>query len=269
MRKLFLTAMLLVLGSAANAATLKETVDRTFDVRPGADVKLRNVNGRVTIKAWDQPRVKVVAVKEVETSRNQLQEAMKELRIEFQPRNGGLSIITHYPNEGEGLSSIFDWIAGDRINAEVQYDVMVPRSMNVDVTNTNGSVHLSDVTGRHELDTTNGRIEVLRCAGALDASTTNGGIKAELRQVTKGAPLRFATTNGRIELTVPRDLAVEVDASTTNGAISTDLPVTTTRISSNSLRGTINGGGTPLRLRTTNGAISIRTLAAPMTSAGR
>ena len=260
MRKFFLTAMLLIVSTAASAASLTETVDRTFNVRPGANVTLKNVNGRITVKAWDQPRVKVVAVKEVEADRDDVKNAMKELRVEFVERDGGLSINTRYPNEDRKAASIFDWMFGDHVQAEVQYDLMVPRTMNVDVTNTNGSIHLSDVTGKHELDTTNGKIEVTRCAGSLDASTTNGSITAELQKVAKGQPLSFSTTNGRIEVAVPANLAVDVDAGTTNGSIKTDLPVATTKIGSNSLRGSINGGGTPLRMRTTNGGISIRSL---------
>lgn len=260
MRKLFLSGLLLFLTVSAGAATLKETVDRTFDVRPGADVVLTNVNGRITVKAWDQPRVKVVALKEVQTSRDQLKDAMKALRVEMQPRNGGLSIVTHYPKEGQGFSSIFDWILDDRVQAEVEYELMVPRTMNVEVTNTNGSIHVTEVAGKHDLDTTNGKIVVTRCAGSLEASTTNGSISAELRQVAKGQPLRFETTNGRIEISVPQNLAVDLDAGTTNGSIDTDLPVATTKIGRNSLRGTINGGGTPLRMRTTNGGIAIRAL---------
>jgi DUF4097 and DUF4098 domain-containing protein YvlB len=100
---------------------------------------------------------------------------------------------------------------------------------------------------------------VARCAGSLDASTTNGSINAELTSVTRGHRLRFETTNGRISVALPASLAVDVDADTTNGSIRSDLPVATTRISRNSLRGTINGGGTPLELRTTNGGIEIRT----------
>jgi len=260
MRKLFLTAMLLVVATAASAASLTETIDRTFNVRPGANVTLTNVNGRITVKAWDQPRVKVVAVKEVDADRDDLKDAMKALRVEFQERDGGLTIITRYPNEDRKVASIFDWMFGDHVQAEVQYDLMVPRTMNVDVSNTNGSIRLSDVTGKHDLDTTNGKIEVSRCSGSLEASTTNGSITAELQKVVKGQPLRLSTTNGRIEIAVPADLAVDVDAGTTNGSIHTDLPVATTRIGSNSLRGSINGGGTPLRMRTTNGGISIRTL---------
>ncbi|HVE71314.1 MAG TPA: DUF4097 family beta strand repeat-containing protein [Thermoanaerobaculia bacterium] len=257
MRELLLSAVLLIFGQAASAASLKETIDRTFDVRPGASVELTNVNGRVTVKAWDQPRVKVVAVKEVEASRDLLKGAMKELRVDIQPRNGGLVITTHYPND-DNAAGFFDWLFGDDIDANVTYDLMVPRSMNIDVENTNGGIYLTDITGKHELDTTNGRIEVTRCAGALDAATTNGSIHAQLLRVTKNEPMRFETTNGRIEIEVPADFAAEIDASTTNGAIKSDLPVTTRRIDDNSLRGTINGGGTLIRLRTTNGGIAIR-----------
>src|SRR5690349_1393723 len=71
MRKLLLIATLL-LTSAASAAELSETIDRTFDVRPGAKVVLSNVNGRITIGSWDQPRVRVVAEKEVDGDRDEL-----------------------------------------------------------------------------------------------------------------------------------------------------------------------------------------------------
>lgn len=258
MRKLLLSAVLVLFAHVASAATLKQTIDKTFDVRPGADLALTNVNGRVTVKAWDQPRVKVVAVKEVETDRDQLQKVMNELRVEIQPRNGGLVITTHYPNEGS--HTIFDWILGNDIDAQVTYELTVPRTMNVDVENTNGGIYLSDVTGKHELDTTNGKISVERCAGSLDATTTNGGIEAELTRVSQGQPMRFETTNGRIEVAVPANFAADIDASTTNGSIKTDLPVATKSAGDNSLRGKINGGGTLLRMRTTNGGIALRSL---------
>jgi DUF4097 and DUF4098 domain-containing protein YvlB len=257
-RKLFLTA-LLVVATSLTAATRTETVDRTFDVKPGATVQLTNVNGRVTVSAWDQARVRVVAVKKVEADSDDVAEAMKALRVDLQPQNGGLVIDTIYPKDHEGAGSLFSWLLGDDIDAQVTYELTVPRTMNVDVSNTNGGIHLNGVAGTHELDTTNGKIEVARCAGSLDASTTNGSIRAELTKVNKGQPLRFETTNGRIEVELPSDLAVDLDASTTNGSIDSELPVSTTRTDRNSLRGSINGGGTSLRMRTTNGGIAIRT----------
>ena len=257
MRKLLLVALLAV-TSAASAATLTETIDKTYDVKAGADVVLRNVNGRITVKAWDQPRVKVVAVKEVEAGRSEVQEVMNELRVEIVPSNGGLTISTHHPKRSSH-DSVFDWIMGNDVEAEVTYDLMVPRTMDLDLTSVNGAIRVSDVTGKHDLETTNGRIEVVNCSGSLDASTTNGSINAELTQVAKGQPMTFETTNGRITVTVPSNFAADVDAGTTNGSIHTDLPIATSRVSRSSLRGSINGGGTPMRMRTTNGGIEIRT----------
>jgi DUF4097 and DUF4098 domain-containing protein YvlB len=104
---------------------------------------------------------------------------------------------------------------------------------------------------------TNGHIELVRCAGDLDAETTNGAIRAELAEVNPGKGIRLETTNGRITIALPKSIAARVDASTTNGSIKTDLPVTTTEVRRNTLRGTINGGGGELKLRTTNGSITI------------
>lgn len=258
MKRALLATLVLFAALTASAAELTETIDRTFDVRPGANVVLTNVNGSVRVTAWDQPRVRVVARKEVRGDRDELREALKSLRVDLQPKNGGLDITTHHPkHDGSGF---FDWILGEHVSRQVTYDVTVPRNMNLEVSNTNGSIRLSGITGKHELETTNGKINVDGCGGSLDASTTNGSIHAELTNVTRGQPLSFHTTNGRIELTVPANLAADLDAGTTNGSINSDLPVATTRVSRTSLRGSVNGGGTPLRMRTTNGGIEIRTL---------
>jgi DUF4097 and DUF4098 domain-containing protein YvlB len=256
MRKFVFVVLMLIVSTAAGAAELTETIDRTFDVRPGAAVTLSNVNGSVTVTAWDQPRVRVVAVKKVEADRDEVQEVLKALRVELQPRDGGLDINTRYPKRGD--HSILGWLFGDDIEAQVRYELTVPRTMKLDLESVNGAIYVDGVNGAHEVETTNGSIEMTRCAGSIDASTTNGAISAELTTVAKGQPLRFSTTNGRIEVTLPPTLAVDVDAGTTNGAIKTDLPIATTRFERNSLKGTINGGGTPLRMRTTNGGISIK-----------
>lgn len=258
MKTALIAGTALLLSTAAAAASLSETIDRTFDARPGATVVLNNVNGRIAVSSWDQPRVRVVAEKEVEGGRADVKEMLRALRVEMEPRDGGVVVTTHHPKRVEGAWSIFDWIAGNHENAQVRYEVTVPRTMNLVVSNTNGSVRLDGINGVHELETTNGKIEVSRSAGSVEASTTNGAIAVELLSVAAGKPMRLSTTNGRIEMTVPRNAAVDVDASTTNGTIRSDLPVATTRAGGRSLRGTINGGGTPLRLRTTNGGISIR-----------
>jgi hypothetical protein len=258
--KSILAVATLLLATAASAVELTETIDKTFDVKPGSSVVLENVNGGITVSAWDQARVRVIARKEVKGDRDDATRAMKELRVELQPRNGGLVVKTEYPDHDHGISSIFDWLTGDHVQAQVRYELTVPKSMNLDISNTNGAITVNDVAGRHDLDTTNGRITTVRCAGSLDATTTNGRINVELVRVTPGQDMKLSTTNGGITLTVPSNFAGELDAGTTNGSIHTDFPITTTRGDNNRLRGSVNGGGAQLKLRTTNGGINIKKL---------
>jgi hypothetical protein len=260
MRKVALLLVLIAAASSVRGAELSENIDRTFNVKPGSSFVLTNVNGRVTVNSWDQPRVHVVARKEVEASSSVLKDVMRELQVEFQQRDGGLVVKTHMPKRTEGGTALFSWLTGDRVEAQVEYQITVPRTMNLDVETVNGAVLVTGVNGRHEVETTNGRIEIARCAGSIHASTTNGSIEAELLTVAKGQPLELETTNGRIEVSVPATLAVDVDADTMNGGVRTDLPISTTRVSRTSLRGTMNGGGAPLKLRTVNGGIAIKSI---------
>jgi hypothetical protein len=249
-------SLLLLTAAAARATTLQERFDKTFDVRPGSVVALGNLNGHITIGSWDQPRVRVQALRKVSSRDNDTaRSAMKELRIEISPANGGLHIVTHYPKRDDGF---FDWIAGTNVDMSVTYELTVPRQVGLQVENTNGGLDVAGVSGSLKLETTNGRIKLIRCAGDIYADTTNGGISAELLSVSPGRPMHLETTNGSIDVAVPRSVAFAVDAENTNGSIETDLPVSISGAHhKHDLHGTINGGGPELRIRTTNGGISI------------
>ena len=261
MRKHTLFALLLTLISAtAGAETLTEAFDRTIDVRPGALLSLSNINGHITVNAWDQPRVRIHAQKRAESrDTDAAKQGLASLKIETAAANGGLKINTVYPKSNNG---IMEWIAGTSVSLSVTYEVTVPRSMNLSLEDTNGAVDITGVHGEHHVETTNGHLELVRCGGSLDAETTNGAIRVELLDVTPGKAVRVETTNGRITLSVPSNFAAKLDAGTTNGSITTDLAVTTTETGHHALRGTMNGGGPEVRLRTTNGSIAIKATAA-------
>ena len=255
MTRRLLSLALLFAAATAGATTLDQVFDRTYDVRPGARVSIENVNGRITVMAWNQPRVRVRAEQHVESHDSDLARKTMAALVNVAPDARGLSVHTNQPHTNNGF---FEWLAGMSVNARVNYEITVPRSMNLEVETVNGSLAASNVSGVLRLSTVNGRINVERCAGELDASTTNGSIAAELLAVTPGRPTSLSTTNGRITVSVPRTIAARVDAGNSNGSISSELPVAATTSGKHSLRGTINGGGNAeLRLRTTNGSIEI------------
>jgi hypothetical protein len=105
--------------------------------------------------------------------------------------------------------------------------------------------------------TTNGAISLLQVAGGCNAHTTNGKITAEILSLdSQGCELH--TTNGAIHITLPENIRADLDASTTNGNVTSQLPLSVQgKISQRGMEGKINGGGPPLKLRTTNGGITI------------
>ncbi|HSK78220.1 MAG TPA: DUF4097 family beta strand repeat-containing protein [Thermoanaerobaculia bacterium] len=261
-------------GMAAQAVTLKDRFQQTYPLQAGGTVTLDNVNGGVTIEAWDKNEVQVVADKEVKANDSDTaRKAMQQVRIEVEKSAGRLDIVTKLPKQGSGL---VDWMTGKNVNINVKYQVKVPRNAvldietvnggirlagthgKVDAETTNGALTIDGVHGNLRLGTTNGSISVARSAGAVEAETTNGSIEVELTEVPDGSDLAFETTNGSVTVRLPRDIRVSLDAATSNGRVSSDFDVDgADSKSKRRLSGDINGGGGKLRVRSTNGSVTI------------
>ncbi len=65
-------------------------------------------------------------------------------------------------------------------NFSVSYQILVPRSMNVDLKAHNGGISLSSVEGSLKFETTNGGVSLSDLAGDVKGRTTNGGVKVSL-----------------------------------------------------------------------------------------
>jgi len=140
----------------------------------------------------------------------------------------------------------------------------------------NGSVDLSDVVGDIEIATSNakvcccgtkgrlmarssnGKIELEDHCGSIDASTSNGLIRVSMDAMGEEG-VQLATSNGRIVLELPEQVDADVDIRVDNGVIRNDRKLCkATRERSGQLRGRLGEGGAPIKLRTSNGSISLR-----------
>ena len=103
----------------------------------------------------------------------------------------------------------------------------------------------------------NGKIEISSHRGSIDAATSNGLIRASLAELR--GPLVLATSNGRIALELPEGVDADVDARVDNGMIRNQRSLDRcTHSSGGRLAGTLGHGGIPIKLRTSNGSISLR-----------
>ena len=267
-----LLAGLIAGWSAAEAATLKVPVAKTYPFQAGGELSLENVNGAVTITAWDRDEVRLEAEKIVKAGDEATaKQAMEKLQVFVDPKPGRLTIETRMPKRDDGVIS---WLAGRSVDMRVEYRLQVPRDLKLRVENVNGRVTTLGVGGELGITTVNGGVDVAEARGTLRAVTTNGGVKIartsariEAQSVNGGVDLDLdqvaddvsvSTTNGGITLRLPASAAVTIDASAVNGGVETDLAVATEgKQSRKRLKGTVNGGGAQVEASTVNGGVRI------------
>lgn len=152
----------------------------------------------------------------------------------------------------------------------------------VEVETSNGAVELQGNEGPVTVRTSNGQIRADDVRGALSAVTSNGSVTARISNPEAGRPIVVTTSNGAVNITVdslkdnpvtattsnssitvrlPSRIGVQLKATTSNSSISTDFDVSARgSVSKTRVEGEINGGGAPMVLSTSNGAIRVERL---------
>ncbi len=140
-----------------------------------------------------------------------------------------------------------------------------------------GGIRVMYVSGPMELESSSGSICLTRVAGALQAATSGGTITAWINpdspagggNVRLAGASQLASGNGDILVFLPRNLAANIDATVANGDerhIEADPALHLTIQGSTNGSGPVhamavlNGGGAPLKLRTTAGKIRLQFL---------
>jgi hypothetical protein len=153
-------------------------------------------------------------------------------------------------------------------NWGVSFEILVPRSTDLNLKAHNGGIAISSVEGRIEFETMNGGVSLTDVAGDVKGRTTNGGVNVALAGNSwKGSGLDVITTNGGVHLSMPETYAANIETGTTNGGFRSNIPalnVTTEDVRgperhqrATRLNTALNGGGAPIRVITTNGGVSI------------
>jgi TonB family protein len=140
-----------------------------------------------------------------------------------------------------------------------------------------GGIRVMYVSGPMELESSSGSICLTRVAGALQAATSGGTITAWINpdspagggNVRLSGASQLASGNGDIIVFLPRNLAANIDATVTNGgerrieadpALHLTMQAPAYGPGSVHAMAVLNGGGAPLKLKTTGGKIRLQFL---------
>ena len=255
---LVLSLSLLLISSA-----WAEEWSKTFNISGKADLKVMTSDANITVDTWDENTIQA-------------------------------HVTTEHYKIGEGGITIRDSQNGDSVQLEVKYPhhdlhfgvnrgsvdiaIHMPRQGQVNLHTGDGSIRLTNLKGSMELDSGDGNLEVNSVDGTLRARTGDGHIRAEGRFdgveiatgdghvetiAEKGSSLGSGwdvqTGDGNVTVEVPSNFAADLELQSGDGRISLDLPVTVEgRLETNHVRGKLNGGGAPLRVRTGDGSIALK-----------
>jgi DUF4097 and DUF4098 domain-containing protein YvlB len=269
-------ALILLAASSANGA--EKTVERAFTVSPGGSLIVDADSASVHVSGSDTNQVTV------RMSARGSQEDLASTELDAFQKGQEVTVVMRRGKRG--------WFNWGSWNGGGHIEVTVPPRLGINVRTAGGSVELTDTIGSAILRTSGGEIVAKNVNGNVEARTSGGGILADnirgdIDAGTSGGDLRLlnvdgkirgetsggsvqcslvgnnrgisaTTSGGSIQLTVPRTTTGNIEATTSGGGITSELPVATTKFEEDHVKGSINGGGQPIDVRTSGGSISLR-----------
>jgi hypothetical protein len=137
---------------------------------------------------------------------------------------------------------------------------------NLRLTSSDGNLTVQNATGTLEARSSDGHMKVDGNFSAVQLHTSDGTLDFSLAQGAQlTAASRIESSDGRVTIRVPHDLAAELDISTSDGHIDCSLPLTMDHYDSREgsghhLRGKLNAGSVPLTIHTSDGNVTISQL---------
>ena len=217
---------------------------------PAGRLGVSGTNGGIAVRQWDRPDV-LVRARVVGRARSgaEAERLVDATTLDVRGRD----VQARTPEGGRGRS------------VSVGYEVFAPRRTDLALRTQNGGLSVEGVEGRIEARTQNGGVALRDVAGDVLARTQNGGISVDLGgSGWRGSGLDVKTTNGGIQIAVPRGYSADLEASTQTGRISTpglslhDERRDRGRYVGDHVRARIGDGGPRLVAVTTNGGITVR-----------
>ena len=225
----------------------KSAWSRTYKVAAGVTLEIREPNGQITVEATDGTEIQVSATR---VAKAPTEEAAKAAAEKIQ-------INEKVSDDRVELDSTAGFQLTSGLKQHVDYDIKVPRSINLTIKATNSKVDVRSVTGMVKIEAVNGEIIVDGAEQGAEITTINGRVVLNLAKIgADGA--RVKSTNGEIEVGVPAGGKATFVARVTNGAVEVQgLELQTSEKTYRRLDATLGGGGPEIRLDTTNGVIRI------------
>ena len=196
---------------ATPAAQAVQNIDRSLPTGATPSVEISNVQGRVTVTAWDQQVVKVTGTIENDQTEFEFVGDQRHVVIKVRPESGK----SHHEHD------------------EAILDIKVPAGASLDINTVSADIDVQGVRGEQRLEAVSGGVTTVAYSEQLDVRTISGD--AVVKGTGGKARIEVQSVSGGVTV---RGVDGEVEAQSVSGNIELDLG-TATRLSLETVSGNL------------------------------
>jgi len=256
-----------------------ESFQRSFTLNSGGALRVDNYKGTIHVTGADSNQVVVNVVKRFEGSEADRKEWMRETRVDFRNESNRVEVDVHYPSTS--WSCWFCWREHSEYSAAVELEIKVPRHTSVEIESYKPDIKISSLQGDLRINSYKSPMNIESTTGAIRIETYKDEIRlhnvnirgalsvksykadATIEATSLGDSADLENERGSITLRVPASAGLDLDFDgARRSSFHSDFPLASQAGGrwDHSVRGTINQGGTRVRLRTTRGSVSLEKL---------
>lgn len=249
---------------------------RSFPVQSGGTLAVDNYKGLIRVTGSDTGQVVVNVLKKFEGTDKDRTWWMANTQVHFTNAADRVEVSVEYPSCN---CSTTGWDNHEEYQASVELTIQVPRKVNlqikgykpaIDLSGTDGDIRVSSYKAPIEIQGTSGAVHVetyketvrlkdVTIRGTLDVQMYKGEASVEAKSL--GERVNLETERGTIVLKAPQSAGMTLDYSGgRRSSFQSDFTIASETGSGSSVRGTINGGGTQVHLRSGRGSIRLETM---------
>jgi hypothetical protein len=165
-------------GTAQTYSESKKIV-RSFPVNSETRLDISNKYGKVHVMNWKKDSVKLEVEISVKSSNLQkLEKIMDEIEIEFTGTSYYVIASTRFGNTGNSfitdLIDLSGTIIPSKNQVEINYTVMAPSGITINLSNKFGNIYMDDMKGEVTISLSNGDIKINKLDGQADININFG-----------------------------------------------------------------------------------------------
>lgn len=187
-----------------------ETIEKEFDSSESQTLILETDMGSIQITGNSGNKVEIKVTKGANrVSEQRAEEMFERFAVNFRQTNDGVEIFGEYDRPGFWRSSYWNKL-------KVIYEIQVPKTFNLEIVTSGGSMDVEQITGQIRLKTSGGSLKLRDLSGPVEAKTSGGSITAS---EVSGKNVFLRTSGGSIRVS---DSGGDIQCKTSGGTITAD-----------------------------------------------